>query len=479
MRRTKIVATLGPSTDKPGVMEKMFAAGADVFRLNYSHGDQREHARRAKQIRELSKQLGQEVAIMADLQGPKIRVRRFDGGEVTLAEGQRFTLDTKLGVSDGDQTHVGVSYSGITRDVKIGNELLLDDGRIVLRVVEIMGSEVRCEVLRGGVLSGNKGVNLKGGGLSLNALAPKDLRDIKHAVGVGADYVAVSFVQRAADVVYARSLLQEHGSDAHVIAKIECVSAFDEIDDIIDQANGIMIARGDLGVEMGDASLPMMQKRLIRDARAKDRISITATQLLESMIDHQIPLRAEVFDIANATMDGSDAIMLSAETSVGMFPDLAVQTVARVCKEAEKARSLLTSDHRIRKTFGRRDESIAMAAMYTANHAGVKAIVALTETGNTCRWMSRISSGLPIYAFTPCEQASRRVKLYRGVYPVHFDPKAYDAIEVYPAILHEVRQRVELQKEDLVLVTRGDLIGKSGGTNTMKLLRAGDTMPSF
>ena len=479
MRRTKIIATLGPATDKKGVMTKIIEAGVDVVRLNYSHADQRSHARRTREVREISEKLGVEIAVMADLQGPKVRVRRFDKGNIILEQGQYFTLDSSLGVSEGNQDHVGVSYSGIARDVKPDDELLLDDGRIVLKVMEVRGSEVCCEVIRGGELSGNKGVNLKGGGLSLNALSAKDLRDMKHAAGIDVDYVAVSFVQRASDIVQARSLLRECGSNAHIIAKIECASAFAEIDQIIDEADVIMIARGDLGVEMGDAGLPTRQKRLIREARSKDRISITATQLLESMIDHQIPLRAEVFDIANATMDGSDAIMLSAETSIGMFPELAVQTVSRVCEEAEKDRSQLTSDHRIRRTFDRCDESIAMAAMYTANHAGVKAIVALTETGNTCRWMSRISSGLPIYAFTPNVYASRRVKLYRGVYPVKFDPKQYPATEVYQAILREIRQRVKLQEDDLILVTRGDLIGKSGGTNTMKLLRAGDTMPSF
>ena len=479
MRRTKIVATLGPATDKDGVMEKMLEAGVDVVRLNYSHGDQRSHARRAKQVRELSEKMGLEVAIMADLQGPKVRVRRFDEGDITLSEGHYFTLDAKLGASEGNQIHVGVSYPGIVRDVKADDELLLDDGRIVLRVMEVRGSEVCCEVIRGGVLSGNKGVNLKGGGLSLNALTSKDLRDIKYAADTGVDYVAVSFVQRAADISHARTLLREQGSDAHVIAKIECASSFAEIDDIIEMADVVMIARGDLGVEIGDASLPMTQKSLIRKARSRDRISITATQLLESMIDHQIPLRAEVFDIANATLDGSDAIMLSAETSVGMFPVLAVQTVSRVCEEAEKDRSQIVSDHRIRQTFGRCDESIAMAAMYTANHAGVKAIAALTETGNICRWMSRISSGLPIYAFTPSERAARRVKLYRGVYPVRFSLREYPATEVYRAMLEEIRSRVELDEDDLVLVTRGDLVGMSGGTNTMKLLRAKDTMPSF
>ena len=478
LRRTKIVVTLGPATDKKGMLKKLILAGVNLFRINYSHGDHEEHARRVHDIRKHSTQLGREVAIMGDLQGPKVRVRRFSHDHVTLKKGQLFTLDTKLGTSAGDKTHVGISYKNMPRDVEAGDDLLLDDGRIALNVLSVSDHEVRCQVVRGGELSSNKGVNLRGGGLSMDALTDKDREDLRHAATEAqVDYIAVSFVQDAADIELARQLLQEVGHPAHIIAKIERASCLENITSIIEAADAIMIARGDLGVEVGDARLPKLQKDLIRTARQMDRVTITATQMLESMIDRQIPLRAEVFDIANAVLDGTDAVMLSGETSIGMFPDLAVQTMAGICEEAEKERALRVSDHRINQNFHRTDEGIAMAAMYTAHHVpGTRAIAALTETGATCRWMSRISSGLPIYALTPHVHTRRRVMLYRGVYPVEFDPSSVSSADLYRRVIQSIKQYISLDNDDLILVTRGDQWGHSGGTNTMKLLRVGDTL---
>ena len=471
MRRTKIIATLGPATDKPGVLEKMLRVGTDLFRLNYSHQEQKDHSRRIRAIRELSARIGIEVGIVADLQGPRIRLQRFTGNGVYLEEGASFTLDPNLDARAGDTRHVGVTYKNLPREVKPGSTLLVDDGRIVLEVSDVSGHEIRCKVLRGGELTSSKGVNVPGGGLSLDALTEKDRRDLHHGVKLGVDYFAVSFPRRGEDVRAVRHLLREAGSEAGLIAKFECAEALERASEIVREADAVMIARGDLGVEIGDANLPAAQKRLVRLAREMDRASITATQMMQSMIDHEIPLRAEIFDVANAVLDGTDAIMLSSETSIGMFPAQVVTTAGRVCAEAEKQRRARTSDHRIDQRFENIDESIAMAAMYTANHAGVKAIAAITETGATCLWMSRISSGLPIFAFTRHLSTRRKVRLYRGVYPIAFDITHVDPQVVYGEVMNELRKRDIVAPGDLVLVTRGDLRGERGGTNTMKLLR--------
>ncbi len=478
MRRTKIIATLGPATDKRGVLRKLLEAGVDLFRFNYSHQGHEEHTRRYREVRRMCRQMGVDAGIIADLQGPKIRLQRFDQDRVLLKEGTYFTIDTDLDARAGDASHVGISYKDIPRDVRRGNTLLVDDGRIVLEVRQVFRNKVRCKVVQGGELSGNKGVNLKGGGLSMEALTEKDRVDLRHGVTHGADYFAISFLCAAEDVLVARRLLERAGSSARIIAKFERTEALDHAEEIMQVADAIMIARGDLGVEIGDAGLPAVQKRLIKMAREMDRAAITATQMMQSMIDHQIPLRAEVFDVANAVLDGTDAIMLSAETSIGMFPDLVVNSAGRACEEAEKQRSIRVSDHRINQRFEAIDEAIAMAAMYTANHARVKAIASVTETGSTCLWMSRISSGLPIFAFTRHISTRRRVKLYRGVYPIAFDIVHTKPPEIYQSVLNELLNRGIVESGDLVLVTRGDQRGKQGGTNTIKLLRVGEQLPT-
>jgi pyruvate kinase len=473
MRRTKIIATLGPATDKEGMAEKLLRAGVDLFRINYSHQDHASHERRIALIRELSAKLGIEVGIMADLQGPKIRLERFSSGKVRLQEGETFVLDTALASEAGDQTHVGVTYKDLVRDVKEGDTLLLDDGRIVLEVRNIQGNEIECRVVTGGEISNRKGLNLLGGGLSASALTDKDREDMKHAVAMGADYIAVSFVRSAADVQYTRELLEQLGGNAGVIAKIERAEALDNAEAIIEAADGIMIARGDLGVEISDAALPPVQKRLIKMAREMDRPVITATQMMESMIDHQIPLRAEVFDVANAVIDGTDAVMLSGETSIGMFPDKVVEAMARICEKTEQQRITQISDYRINQRFERIDEAIAMSTMYTANHIGAKAIAALTETGSTCLWMSRISSGIPIFAFTRHIGTMRRVRLYRGVYPIHFDITHTDVLEANKEIIQDLREQGVVDDGDYVIITKGDLQGLRGGTNNLKIVQVG------
>lgn len=476
MRRTKIIATLGPATDKPGVIDNLLEAGVDLCRINYSHQDQADHEERIRNVRRISAERGREVGVIADLQGPKIRLEHFSGGKAQLREGDTFILDTELPTDAGDQEHVGVTYKDLVKDVKKGDRLLVDDGRIVLQVRRVSGHEVTCKIVTGGEVSDNKGLNLQGGGLSAAALTDKDRGDLEHAVRMEADYIAVSFVRGPDDVLNTRRLLEELGSNAGVIAKIERAEALDHAEDIIEASDGIMIARGDLGVEIGDASLPPVQKRLIKLAREMDRPAITATQMMESMIDHQIPLRAEVFDVANAIIDGTDAVMLSGETSIGLFPDKVVEAMARICAETEKQRVTQISDHRINQRFERIDEAIAMSAMYAANHIGATAIAALTETGSTCLWMSRISSGIPIFAFTRHVSTMRKVRLYRGVYPIHFDITHTDAYEANKEIVQDLKEQGMVVDGDLVIITKGDLEGLHGGTNNLKIVQVGQLL---
>lgn len=473
-RRTKIVATLGPATDDPKVLDEVIAAGVDVVRLNLSHGTHEEHAERAERIRNRCRASGRQAGVLVDLQGPKIRIGSFKGGAIRLEEGDHFVLDTTLGKKSGNRERVSVTYKALPEEVSRGDTLLLDDGQIVLWVDEVIDGEVCCKVTVGGTLSDKKGINKQGGGLSAPALTKKDKEDIKFAASIDADYVAVSFVRSAEDVKAARQLLIEAGGKGGIISKIERAEALDVIEEIIDASDSIMVARGDLGVEIGDAELPAAQKMLISKARSLNCVVITATQMMQSMIESPIPTRAEVFDVANAVIDGTDAVMLSAETAAGKFPAKAVEAMVRVCTEAEKQEATRMSDHRLHSVFGRIDESIAMSAMYTANHLGVKAIASLTESGSTAKWMSRISSGIPIYALTPHVATRRKVTLYRGVYPVSFDVTGYNSQVANIEVIEELRRRGAVRDGDLVIITKGDLSGMEGGTNVMKIVHVGD-----
>ena len=476
MRRTKIIATLGPATDAPGMLEKLFDIGVDVVRLNYSHSTHEDHERRLNEVRRLSLERHHAVGIIADLQGPKIRIQRFDTGKVILKEGDTFTFDTDLALSAGTQEHVGVSYKNLTKDVKKGDLLLLDDGRIEVTVNDVNEHEVKCTVVTGGELSDRKGMNLRGGGLSAASLTKKDHKDLKHAIAMGVDFIAVSFVRDAEDIHNARALIEAENGNAGIIAKIERTEALDNIEGIIEASDVIMIARGDLGVEIGDASLPPVQKELIKMARSMDRGTITATQMMESMISSPIPTRAEVFDVANAVLDGSDAVMLSAETSVGKHPHKVVKAMANICAETEKQRSVRVSDHRINQRFESVGEAIAMSTMYAANHIGAKAIATITESGATCVWMSRISSGIPIFAFTRHEGARRKATLYRGVYPVKFDITHTDPLEANKEVIEILMDKEYVGAGDIVIITKGDLRGTRGKTNNMKIIRVGEAL---
>lgn len=474
-RRTKIVATLGPATDDPKVLDKMIEAGVDVVRLNFSHDLAEVHMRRAEEARDRAKAHGREVGVLVDLQGPKIRTGKFKNGKVTLVEGEMFILDAELPLDAGDQERVSVTYKTLSTDVERGVTLLLDDGRLVLWVDNVQGSQITCRVVVGGELSNNKGINKQGGGLSAKALTDKDREDLKTAAKIGADYLAISFPRSAEDVNEARELLRAAGGRGGIVAKIERAEAVDNIEEIIEVSDAIMIARGDLGVEIGDAALPPIQKRLIKLARNMNKLAITATQMMESMIENGMPTRAEVSDVANAVIDGTDAVMLSAETAAGKHPVAAVSAMDRVCRVAEQEREVTSSTHRMDVKFQYIDEAIAMASMYSANHLPVRAIASLTESGATALWMSRISSGVPIYALTPHGETRRKVTLYRGVYPVSFTLTSNDPAEVMSEAVDELRRRGAVRDGDLVILTIGEPLSKPGGTNTMKIVKVGET----
>lgn len=473
LRRTKIVATLGPASDDPVVLDKMIAAGLDVARLNFSHGTAEDHIRRAEMIRSLARARGKTVGVLADLQGPKIRIGKFEHGSITLAAGDRFILDARCEL--GNQERVGLDYKDLPKDVSRGSTLLLDDGRITMWVEEVRGPEIVCKVLQGGVLSNNKGINRLGGGLSAPALTDKDLEDIETAAAFKADYLAVSFPRSGGDVARARRLLREAGGRGQVVAKIERAEAVAALEEIIDAADAIMVARGDLGVEVGDAAVPGLQKKMIRMARQKNKLAIIATQMMESMIDSPIPTRAEVSDVANAVLDGTDAVMLSAETAVGKYPVETIAAMDRICTEAEKEVDIsFLSQYTLEKEFERADEAIAMSTMFTANHIKVKAICALTQSGATALWMSRLHSEVPIYALTPEVETRRKLTLFRGVYPVNFKTTTTDREQLLVEAEDELRRRGAVREGDLVIITFGEAIGKSGGTNTMRIVRVGD-----
>ncbi|NOQ65026.1 MAG: pyruvate kinase [Methyloprofundus sp.] len=476
MRRTKILATLGPATDKEGVLEKLFHAGIDAVRLNFSHGSAQDHIDRANVVRELSKKTGRRVGILADLQGPKIRIARFSVDKVWLDEGQDFALDMSLDENSGDTTEVGITYEPLAREVVEGSRLLLDDGRIVLDVVNVVDGRINCTVVVGGHLSNNKGINLLGGGLSAAALTPKDKEDILTIGKIKADFVAISFPRCAEDLNEARRLLADVDCYASIVAKVERAEAMipETMDEIILASDVIMVARGDLGVEIGDANLPSAQKTLIKRSRELDRAVITATQMMESMIENPIPTRAEVFDVANAVLDGTDAIMLSAETAAGRYPVQAVEAMVRVCIETDKQRAARKSKHRVDARFDRKDEAIAMAAMYMANHSDVQGLVALTESGATPLWMSRIRSGLPIFAFSSHEATLGQVTLYRGVFPVYFDMQNQTHEELNKNIIEVLKRIGFAEKGDTFIITKGDLTGEKGGTNALKVVTVGE-----
>ncbi len=472
-RRTKIIATLGPATDAPGALESLLRAGVDVVRLNFSHGDHAAHAARAQAVREVCTRTGREVGILADLQGPKIRVERFAAGPVTLVAGARFTLVASPNAPPGDNTEVGVSYPGLVDDVRAGDTLLLDDGLVQLRVERVEGPRIITVVMTDGVLSDRKGLNRLGGGLSLGALTDKDRADIVAAAGVGVDFLAVSFCREASDIEQARALAHAAGLKAGIVAKIERAEAIENLDAIVRASDAVMVARGDLGVEIGDAELPGLQKKIIRESLARGRVVITATQMLQSMVSSPIPTRAEVLDVANAVIDGTDAVMLSQESAAGAYPVKAVEAMARICLGAERQFAADTDFEKEPRDLERVDQAIAMAGMFLAEHIRVRAILALTESGNTARWLSRYRSPVPIFGLSRHDDARRRMAMMRDVYPVAFDSRGLSSREAARNAIRDLHARGALEPGDRVLFTSGDAMEQRGATNTLRLLQVG------
>jgi pyruvate kinase len=473
LRRAKIVATLGPATDDPKAIGDMVRAGVDVVRVNFSHGAPADHARRLELVRSAAKHAGRYVGVLGDLQGPKIRIDRFAAGKIELVDGAEFTLDATLAVDAGDVHAVGIAYKKLPSDVSVGDVLLLNDGQIALQVAAIDGSRIKTRVLVGGELGNNKGINRQGGGLSAGALTDKDREDIVIAASLNVDYLAVSFARDGADVKEARTLLRAAGSQALIVAKIERAEAVKNLADVVRASDAVMVARGDLGVEMGFAELAGLQKQIMQEARHQNRVVITATQMMESMITNTIPTRAEVTDVANAVMEGTDAVMLSAETAAGKHPAKVVEAMAQIICGAEKYQG---AHVRIRQRtsgyFERANEAIAAAVMYTANHLHVQAIVALTESGETALWMSRVRSDIPIYAFTRQQATLSRVTLYRGVYPVAYDVTDKDREAFYFSIFRHLLDLKLVKEGGLIILTKGELSGVAGGTNSMQILQA-------
>ncbi|HJV85313.1 MAG TPA: pyruvate kinase [Noviherbaspirillum sp.] len=469
-RRTKIVATLGPASSSREKLTQLIRAGVDVVRLNFSHGTPENHAAAASLVRELAHECGRTVGVLADLQGPKIRIGKFGSGAITLHPGQSFTLDAQC--RSGDDSVVGLDYAELPGDVHAGDELLLDDGRISMRVERVESSAIHCLVMNGGILSNHKGINRRGGGLTAPALTDKDRADIITAAQIEADYLAVSFVRSADDVALARELLRKAGGHAAIVAKIERTEAIAELDTILDEADAIMVARGDLAVEVGNAAVPAHQKRMIRAAREKHKLAITATQMMESMIDNPVPTRAEVSDVANAVIDGTDAVMLSAETAVGKYPVETVAMMASICEEAEREIPFGPEIKRGKATS--REQSVARSAVFTANNLEVKAIAALTQSGMTAQLMSRLDTLAPIYALSPLAATRRKASLFRGVYPMDFSLPSHDPAEVLAEAEATLKRHGAVKDGDLIVLTIGEPIGKEGGTNTMKIVQVGE-----
>jgi pyruvate kinase len=473
LRRTKIVATLGPATDADGVLDDILRAGVDVVRLNFSHGTPEHHARRVESVREAAARQGREVGILADLQGPKIRIEKFAEGRVALKAGQAFTLDCRPEAAAGDATRVGCSYRGLVEDVRAGDTLLLDDGLIALRVERVADGQVHTMLLTDGWLSDRKGLNRLGGGLSLGALSEQDKEHIVIAAQLAVEFIAVSFCRSAADMNEARALARAAGSDAALVAKIERAEAIENLVEICVASDAVMVARGDLGVEIGDAELPGLQKKIIRTALEHNRVVITATQMLQSMVENPIPTRAEVLDVANAVIDGTDAVMLSAETASGHYPLKSVEAMVRICLGAERQFEADTDFEAAPRNLQRADQAIAMAGMFLAEHIKVRAMIALTESGGTARFLSRFRSEVPIFGLSRHDGSRRRMALMRDVFPIAFDSRGLPTREAARGAIRQLFQLGLLAAGDRVLITSGDHMEMHGATNTLRLLQVG------
>lgn len=470
LRRTKIVATLGPASKEPEILRSMLAAGVNVVRINFSHADS-SALQLIALVRKIADELNHPVAVMADLQGPKIRVGRFQNKSITLIDGQNFTLDCMAPDTLGDINGVSVAYPNLANELSISDHLLINDGLIELEVIEISGSKIHCKVVEGGVLTDLKGLNRKGGGLAARTLTEKDRNDLRTAIEAEVDYISLSFVKDAEDIRQARALMKDYGAQiTPIIAKIERMEALDHLTDIIREADAIMVARGDLGVEVGAAEVPAIQKHIIEQTRLLDKVVITATQMMESMISNPQPTRAEISDVANAILDGTDAVMLSAETASGLFPVKVITMVNKICLSAEKHASFFYHSDLETCHYQRADQAIAMATMHTANHFPIQAIITLTESGDTALWVSRHHSTVPIFAVSANKRTIGRLSLVNNVFPIYIDFHQFNPEGLNQQILHELIKSGHLEKRGYVLLTRGTQIGMPGGTNCMEII---------
>jgi len=472
--RTKIIATIGPASSSVEVLESLIANGCSVFRINFSHGSHESHAESIAAVRQAAKNLDQSVAILGDLQGPKIRIGAIVGEKFDLEVGQELLLDSDIDDEMGSPDGVSYRCATLAQSCGPGRILMLDDGRVQLEVLAVSGNAISTKVIAGTKLSSRKGLNLKGGGLAEDALTEKDKTDIKFASEQDLDYLCVSFPESAQDMLDARILLDEAGCHAKLISKIEraeVVETEELIDQMINASDGVMVARGDLAVEVGFESVTSIQKQIVKRSRVLNKPVIVATQMMESMIDSPVPTRAEVSDVANAVFDYADAVMLSAETAVGDYPLEVIKTVYDVIIATEKNELTQISKHRVECDFEYVDESIAMASMYLANHfKSIKAIICLTESGSTALWMSRIKTHLPMVAMSVKESTLNRVALYKGVLSVHL-PHEDERNSLLADAIQRVSKVVDLQSGDYVAITYGDVVGVDGHTNTLKIMQ--------
>ena len=467
-KRTKIIATIGPASSSPAVISKLIKAGMDAARLNFSHGDRKDHTRHIHLIRREAIRAGKQIAIIQDLQGPKLRVGKVENDAVTLRRGEFITLTTKKVM--GTPEKVFVSYPGLTRDLKPGDTVLLDDGRLELRVISKERDGLKCKIIRPGVLKSNKGVNLPGAQLSLPSLSKKDKSDLLFGIRQGVDYIALSFVRAASDIENTRKFIRRAGGNIPIIAKIEKPEAIQNLDKIIRAADGVMVARGDLGVELSPEQVPLLQKRIILACNIAEKPVITATQMLESMIESPQPTRAEASDVANAILDGTDCVMLSGETAMGKYPVHTVEVMARIACQAETSLAPIPPDAHISGV----DESVAHAACRAAHEQKARAIVTFTQSGSTALLVSKHRPSACIIAPTPFERVARKVSLYWGVTPIILKPKK-TTDDMITSVEAAMLKRDLVKKGDIIVLTAGVPIGVAGSTNMMKIHRVGET----
>ncbi len=469
-RRTRIVATLGPATDSKEMIGRLLLAGVNVFRLNFSHGDQDLHRQTVTNIRSASEELKIPVGILQDLQGPKIRVGRFEKDKVTLKEGARFDLTTGDD-SPGNDKRVGVTYKGLVNDVKVGDTLLLDDGRLSLKTIGFEGETIQTEVVIGGVLSNNKGINIPNATLSIPALTDKDVQDLKLGAELDVDWVAMSFVRNRDDLLLARHYLARAGSNAKLMAKIEKPSAVDRFDEIIAEVDGIMVARGDLGVEMAPEKVPLIQKDLIRACIMAGKPVVTATQMLESMIQNPTPTRAEASDVANAIYDGTDAVMLSAETAVGANPIEAVKMMDRIARTVESDDDFHDKFRGATpKTDASTPDAVAIAAVEMSYNLDAKLIVTFTSSGNTALRVARCRPQPPVLAITPNPRSLRQMMIVWGVVP-HLSDDIHDTDEMVRVATEAINKEGLLNEGERFIITAGVPFGTRGTTNLIRVER--------